>query len=94
VTNDGLLILADLNALTSLILAGCEQVSDDGLLTLAGLTALTNLNLQGCKDVSGDGLRTLASLTALTFVMCTFIVVLKFFEVMISSPHQPQFVIL
>jgi hypothetical protein len=92
VSDDGMRSLAGLTALTKLNLCRCVQVSDDGLQALAGLTtAVTHLNLGACSRVSDDGMRALAGLTALACdVMCTFIVVIRIFEVMISSPHQTR----
>jgi hypothetical protein len=63
--------LPRLTALTSLILADCDQLaSHDCLHTLTGLTALTSLDLSEClssdEEVPANGLHHVASLINLT----------------------------
>jgi hypothetical protein len=52
--------LADMRALRSIVLSGCEDVGDEGLAHLAALAGLTSLNLANCCKVrrsAGRGAR-------------------------------------
>ena len=63
VTERGLASLAaGCSAITTLDLAGCDQITDTGLASLAaGCTAITTLNLTCCGQITDTGLASLAA---------------------------------
>jgi len=52
VSNDELANLGQMPNLRSVVLSGCEDISDEGMLHLAQITKLTSLNMSNCCKVS------------------------------------------
>ena len=68
-TNEALVAVSELPALTALDLNGCCRLTEEGLRAIRGkLPALTTLSLHGCSHVTDVGIRHLSSLTALTIL--------------------------
>jgi hypothetical protein len=67
-TDQGMLAVSNLHALTSLNLCCCPELMDEGARAVSNLPALTSLDLGSCVKVTDAGLRAVSNLHALTFL--------------------------
>ena len=65
-TDQGMLAVSSLPALTSLNLSRCIKLTDEGMRAVRSCASLTSLTLTNCNKVTNVGLRELRGLTALT----------------------------
>jgi hypothetical protein len=65
-TDQGMLAVSSLPALTSLNLRCCRELTDESMRAVSSLPALTTLNLRWCDKVSDEGMRAVRSCASLT----------------------------
>ena len=71
ITDTGMLSLASITGLKSLVLWGCRNVTDVGVQSLTALTDLQHLNLSDCTKITDVGVLALASHTGLQHLNLT-----------------------
>jgi hypothetical protein len=65
-TDQGMLAVSNLPALTTLIIHCCYKLTDESMRSVSSLPALTSLNLHGCVKLTNEGMRAVSSCASLT----------------------------